>query len=566
MYPLKFWRSLKLRTKLVLITTLPMAGVVTIALATAAMLEIRQTKQLIVQKTAASVAAMSQDFERIRLLNDQETAINLVDRIQSLGEIERLYVADTDGRELFAWQDPALALLTPGEMVAIAGPPGDEAATFADGLMHMSRTLHSDGRAIGTAYITVSTRQLDEGFQRAMLVIMFSGVTITLLGIALALFLQRFISRDIVELSRTAQRVTATNDFTLRAVRRCDDEIGSLITSFNVMMEHIQVGDRDLRSAREELEDRVRRRTAKLAQANEQLMKEMQERKRLESELVQAEKLESIGQLAAGIAHEINTPTQYVSDNVRFLRDQLANLLTVVDHYDRQLDPSARQKAWDARVAETRTALEKLDFEFLRTEIPQAIEQSLEGLERVSTIVRAMKDFSHPGSQEKQPADLNKAIESTITVCRHRWKLVADVELDLAADLPLTTCLIGEFNQVILNMVVNAADAIAEGNAATGAAKGTIRISTRSAGDFAEIRVHDTGCGMPDSVRNRIFDPFFTTKQVGKGSGQGLTISRNVIVEKHGGTIECLSKVGEGTTFIIRLPVHAARTAVREAA
>ncbi len=296
------------------------------------------------------------------------------------------------------------------------------------------------------------------------------------------------------------------------------------------------------------------------------------QRKDAEAQLSQAQRLESIGQLAAGIAHEINTPTQYVSDNVRFLRDQFDNVLAVVTHYSKLLDPGTPQMTWRERVAEARSMLEQLDFEFLRTEIPQAIAQSLEGIERVASIVRAMKDFSHPGSEEKQPADLNKAIESTITVCRNRWKYVADMKLDLASDLPMMPCHVAEFNQVILNLVVNAADAISEANAAKGVAKGAISVSTALVGACVEIRVSDTGCGIPDALKHRIFDPFFTTKQVGKGTGQGLTISRNVIVDKHGGTIECESKVGEGSTFIVRLPVverasgNRSRQLTREAA
>jgi signal transduction histidine kinase len=188
-------------------------------------------------------------------------------------------------------------------------------------------------------------------------------------------------------------------------------------------------------------------------------------------------------------------------------------------------------------------------------EVPQAIQQSLQGIGRVTTIVRAMKEFSHPGSEEKSDTDLNRAIETTITVARNEWKYVAEVVTDFDPALPLVRCLPGEINQVILNLIVNAAHAIADVVENNGKSKGTITIRTRSQGDRVEIRVSDTGTGIPETIRAKIFDPFFTTKGVGKGTGQGLAIAHSVIVDKHGGTISCETEVGKGTTFVIRLPL-----------
>lgn len=278
------------------------------------------------------------------------------------------------------------------------------------------------------------------------------------------------------------------------------------------------------------------------------------ERRRLEAQLVQAQKLESIGQLAAGIAHEINTPAQYVSDNTRFLRDEFQNLLRVLDHCTEQIDPNQEAQSWDERYTGVTELLQEVDYEFLRGEIPQAISQSLEGLERITRIVKAMKEFSHPGSDTKQLADLNKAIDSTITVCNNRWKYVADMEMDLEESIPAVPCLLAEFNQVILNLVVNAADAIEQRFQGTNE-KGLIRVVTRQCGEMMEVRIEDNGGGIPERVRAKIFDPFFTTKEVGKGTGQGLAISRDVVVNKHGGTLECESNEGEGTVFTIRLPL-----------
>ena len=276
--------------------------------------------------------------------------------------------------------------------------------------------------------------------------------------------------------------------------------------------------------------------------------------KALQVQLVQAQKLESIGQLAAGIAHEINTPTQYVGDNTRFLQDSVADLIEIIDLYDGLLDPAQEHRPCAERSAEAKAALERLDMEFLREEIPKAISQSLEGVERVATIVRSMKEFSHPGAVERQLADLNRAIESTITVARNEWKYVAEMVTDLDASLPLVPCLLGDVNQVVLNMIVNAAHAI-KGVVGDTGEKGTITVTTRCAGSWVEVRISDTGSGIPPEIRPRIFDPFFTTKEVGKGTGQGLAIAHTVIVQKHGGEIKVESEVGQGTTFIIRLPL-----------
>ncbi|MCA9280250.1 MAG: PAS domain-containing protein [Phycisphaeraceae bacterium] len=278
------------------------------------------------------------------------------------------------------------------------------------------------------------------------------------------------------------------------------------------------------------------------------------ERKRLENQLVQAQKLESIGQLAAGIAHEINTPAQYVGDNIRFIQGEFSNLLDVIDKYAAQLDRSGNSRSWEDRSNDIRQTLEELDYEFLREEIPNALDQSIEGVSRIAHIVRAMKDFSHPGSASKVPSDLNKAIESTTTVCSNRWKYVADLALELDPNLPPVPCLLSEFNQVMLNLIVNAADAI-ETNRQHELEKGSITIRSKLDGGSAVIEVTDTGGGMPEEVQCRIFDPFFTTKKVGKGTGQGLAISRDVIVEKHGGQLECRVQPKIGTTFCIRLPL-----------
>jgi len=276
------------------------------------------------------------------------------------------------------------------------------------------------------------------------------------------------------------------------------------------------------------------------------------DRHQMEIQLRQAQKLESIGQLAAGIAHEINTPTQFIGDNLRFMQDAFYDLLRLLGQFNLLLEAVREQSFAKSLTQEIEKTIEGICLADLVKEIPQAATHALSGVHRVAKIVQAMKDFSHPGTESKMPVDLNRAIESTLTVCRNEWKYVAELETDFDPSLPLVSCLPGEFNQVILNIVVNAAHAIAEKT--KGKTKGAIRISTRNQGNKVEIRLSDTGTGIPEAARGRIFEPFFTTKEVGKGTGQGLAIARSVIVDKHHGEIAFETEVGQGTTFILRLP------------
>ncbi|MEP6849286.1 MAG: ATP-binding protein, partial [Acidobacteriota bacterium] len=284
-------------------------------------------------------------------------------------------------------------------------------------------------------------------------------------------------------------------------------------------------------------------------------IQDITERKSLEEKVQRGQKLESIGQLAAGIAHEINTPTQYVGDNVRFLKDSFEDFMSVFEKTAQMVELCKSQNILTEFVPEIEGVIERADVQYLSEEVPKAFDQALDGVERIRKIVQSMKDFAHPGTTTMQFTDLNKAIESTLTVASNEWKYIADVVTNYDETLPLIPCLAGEFNQVILNMIVNAAHAISDTIGEGSNEKGSINITTTKNGDFAEIRICDSGGGIPEDIRKKIFDPFFTTKVVGKGTGQGLAISHTVIVEKHKGTISVESEMGKGTTFVICLPV-----------
>lgn len=286
---------------------------------------------------------------------------------------------------------------------------------------------------------------------------------------------------------------------------------------------------------------------------------EEEERKNLELRLQLAQRLEAIGSLAAGVAHEINTPTQFVSDNVKFLGDAFADISKVLSSCMAMVEKSKGIQELDSERESILEAVEESDLEFLNEEIPQTVEQSLEGLRQTAKIVGAMKEFSYPSSPEKSKSDLNHAIENTLNVSRNEWKGVAELDLDLDPNLPEVACMVDQINQVILNLIVNAAHAIE----ATETRQGTIGLSTRVEGECVCIEVSDTGVGIPEDIQSRIFEPFFTTKEVGKGTGQGLAMVRNVVVSTHGGTIECESELGQGTLFRVRLPIEANSDEVR---
>lgn len=289
-----------------------------------------------------------------------------------------------------------------------------------------------------------------------------------------------------------------------------------------------------------------------------ELLETEKEKEVLQSRLVQAQKLEAVGKLAAGIAHEINTPTQYIESNIDFLSDAFNDISDLLAHYKILLENTKKGSVTSEQIDAVDNALEEADWDYLEEEVPSAVTQAKEGTLRVSTIVRAMKEFSHPSSKEKVPSDLVKIITTTTTVCQNEWKNVAELEMDFASDLPLVPVIANEIGQVILNIMVNASHAISDklGNNSEGE-KGTIKITAKIHSENAEVTITDSGSGMPEEVQKQIFDPFYTTKEVGRGSGQGLAIVHDVITNKHGGSIYVESELGKGTTFIIQLPLSA---------
>jgi signal transduction histidine kinase len=270
--------------------------------------------------------------------------------------------------------------------------------------------------------------------------------------------------------------------------------------------------------------------------------------------------IQNFGRLSAGIAHEINTPIQFIGDNMRFLSDSFEQVIDLLGMY-KQISESIAQ---DDMSAESRQdAIEKAgaveaeaDLDFLTEEIPRAIEQSLDGIKRVLTIVSAMRDFSHIDERRMGPADLNKALESTIVLLRNEIKYIADVKTDLDKNLPMIYCCADDMNQVFLNLLINAAHSIAAAAESDDSGRGLITVSSRQHGKDVLISISDTGTGIGPQIQDKVFDPFFTTNQTGKGTGQGLTLARSIVVDKHGGSLEFETEIDVGTTFTVRLPIE----------
>lgn len=287
------------------------------------------------------------------------------------------------------------------------------------------------------------------------------------------------------------------------------------------------------------LENVVATRTSELETKRVELELALAELKAAQAELLQSQKLQAIGHLASGIAHEINTPAQYVSDNINFLTNSFSELMRFID--------SCKNASPESHKME--------DLDFLIEQIPQALKDSGEGMKYISGIVSAMKEFAHPSGGAMQPIDLQNLIQTTVAISRNEWKHIATLETEFDPDLPAVDGLKDELGQVLLNLIVNAAHAI-EDNSERDGRSGLIRITTRLDGDWAEIKVEDTGCGIPEDLRQKIFEPFFTTKDVGRGSGQGLAIVYNVITDKHHGKLNVHSEAGKGTVLTVRLPLE----------
>ena len=534
-------RGFSIFHKLVGLAVAIIASVVT-ALTAYAMVYRREEMAVMFRDRAASAAAVGAEQARSAVaFADRETAREVLATVGGAPDVAGLVLYDEHGGELYRAGHPSPALARAAAGVReprVVEIPGRIAA------VHPVRSLEGPW---GTLVIELSTARLEASQRRAIGSSVMMGAGAMLLAMFAMWLWARSLTRRLRAVASVATAV-AGGDLDRRAVvDRSPDEIGVMARAFGAMLEQ-------LAHAQHDLEARVVERTAALVESKRELEREMADRARMEVELRQAQKLEAVGRLAAGVAHEINTPIQFVADSCTFLQDAVRDVGSLLGSYRTRLGEVATGAvAAEAAIAELAAAEDRADAGYLLDEIPKAVARSIDGLDRVATIVRSLKEFAHPERQEGAPADLNRAIASTLTIARNEYKYIADVRTEFG-ELPPVDCHIGALNQAVLNIIVNGAHAIEAAVAGT-ERRGEIVVTTARDGDDAVITIADTGTGIPREILGKIFDPFFTTKEVGKGTGQGLALVHSVVVDQHHGRIEVDTEVGKGTTFRLRLPL-----------
>ena len=484
-------------------------------------------------------------------------------------EVLTSLAADPDLASAALYMSDGQALFTMGHQPAEASAALAQVFDFrvvptADLIRVLSPIVSQEGPR-GLLIIDLSTARLIRDRHSVTLTALMLGLVLLVAGVVAAWWIASSIAGRLRHIVNAASAVTEGHLEQPPIEDASLDEIGILSRAFNAMVAQLRtlIGDIRRLAAREQetlaqanrtLEERVNERTTQLTAANVMLTHEIGERNRIEVELRHAQKLEAVGRLAAGVAHEINTPIQYVGDNVNFLQESFQHLLNLCAVYHEVAAQARLSPLSDADSERLGSAEAEADVDYLRENIPRSIASTQDGIGRVAKIVQSMKSFAHPDQGARSAADINAALSSTLTIATNELKYVAEVETEFG-ELPAVPCYLSDLNQVFLNLLINAAHAVGDVVGASGR-KGLIRVTTACDGDHAVITVSDTGTGIPESIRNRVFDPFFTTKEVGKGTGQGLALARSVIVEKHKGTLIFDTEMGKGTTFRVRLPLH----------
>ncbi|MBE9012826.1 HAMP domain-containing protein, partial [Pseudanabaenaceae cyanobacterium LEGE 13415] len=483
------------------------------------------------------------DSERVQLLAYRKTLI----------PITTISPSGMNHRHDILGEDAVLQLVSK-RLTAKSDAATEEEFESVTELLTMGNRWYAVTKVSDTDWIAVSSIEINQaraGSYQLMSIFALVFLGLGFVAVVAIVRVSRHLSEPLNQLSQATQHITKQANFAVQIpVKTSDQEICSLTDSFNQLIERVQQLLDEQAEAKQQLEDYNQTLEEKVDARTQELKETLNELKRTQTQIVQSEKMSSLGQLVAGIAHEINNPVNFIHGNLGHVRENTQDLLDLIELYQREVQATTA----------IANKIDEIDLAFLQEDVPKLLKSMTIGIERIREIVKSLRIFSRLDEADVKAIDIHEGIDSTLMILQNRLKAKSDrTEIHVIKDyaqLPMVQCYAGQLNQVFMNILVNAIDALEEGLVKDPTHQPHIKIGTKRIGESIEIAIADNGTGIPESIQSRIFDPFFTTKAIGKGTGMGMSISYQIITEKHGGELECVSTPGQGTLFLIRIPIE----------